>query len=406
MEAPEEGSRPAFFHGWWLVVLVAVVMVVHELPFHSALGPWSLAMKEEFNWQTFTLLAAVFAIGGGVSLFLGPVVGYLCDRVIPIRRMVIAGLIVLAGGFFLFSLVESPVIYLLASTIMIVGATMSGWILLMTVLCRWFVRRRTLVIAVAHLFAGFAPVLFPVTFVLSLSVFGWRLSSALVGVLVVAVALAVVAWLRNRPEDMGLLPDGDLQESLQPGFSAREALQTRTFWFIALADGLAHIEVYDLSDSTLALVLLTIFSLAFLLVGGVVGDRFSKSAVLASFATLQIVAWAALSFVGNNAGLYIAAVFIGMSYGGITPIRVAIVADYFGARSLATIFGLFAMFSGGTGFLVGLLIGSLYAAQGNTTGFLILSGLTVLAVFSFLRARPPQPPETPPSPPTQQCHTP
>ena len=35
--------------------------------------------------------------------------------------------------------------------LMALGSVMSGWILLTTVLCRWFVRRRTISIALAHM---------------------------------------------------------------------------------------------------------------------------------------------------------------------------------------------------------------------------------------------------------------
>ena len=136
------------------------------------------------------------------------------------------------------------------------------------------------------------------------------------------------------------------------------------------------------------------------------GDRFPKSLALAAFTTLQLVAWGALFFSGSPVALYLSAAFLGMSNGGRTPIRVAILADYFGTGSLATILGLFGFFAGLIPFIFGPLAwgfdffvvpsgGLLYETQGGFIGFLIPAGFTLLATILFLRAVPPQPTDSP-----------
>ena len=234
--------------------------------------------------------------------------------------------------------------YAAAAALLGVGATMGGWVLLMTVVCRWFVRRRATAIGLAHMVSSLGPVfVLPFIFLVAHSE-GWRLSAIMLGGFSLVVAFVALAWLRNRPEEMGLLPNGASVLPLQGSFSVFQALRTRAFWFIALADGLAAAEILKLTDfvgslraSQAEVMVLLPTSFVFLLVGGVLGDRYSKPVVLASFTALQVVAWPALLLSGSPAVLYLSVALLAMSEGDRTPIRVAILADYFGTESLATI---------------------------------------------------------------------
>ncbi len=139
----EERRRRGVFYGWWLVALAGLVMVAATVPWSLRAMPiWVVALAQDFNWivgRELEWALYILIIGG---LLLGPVVGYLADRVIGIRRMVIAGLVILSGAFFFLSQTQNLWMYYTACALMAVGATMSGWIPLMTVLSRWFVRRR------------------------------------------------------------------------------------------------------------------------------------------------------------------------------------------------------------------------------------------------------------------------
>ena len=123
------------------------------------------------------------------------------------------------------------------------------------------------------------------------------------------------------------------------------------------------------------------------------GDRISKSTALACFTALQVVAWVAMAVVGSLPALYVAAVALGISKGGRTPLRVAILADYFGTASLAFILGLFAFFSGLSTFVGQIAGGVLYHTQGGAVGFMILAAISLVSTFCFLKARQPQLPQ-------------
>ena len=86
---------------------------------------------------------------------------------------------------------------------------------------------------------------------------------------IMAVAVLAFTRLRNRPEDMGLLPDGGPPAVQQGSISAFQPLRTRSFWLIACGDGLATTNVPDLTGTALALALSASTS-GFTLVGGLV----------------------------------------------------------------------------------------------------------------------------------------
>ena len=221
MEYREERRRRGVFYGWWLVALAGVVMVAATVPWSLRTMPiWALAMAyesyravvgRELTWALYILI-----IGG---LLLGPVVGYLADRVIGIRKIVVAGLIILSGAFLFFSQTQNLWMYYAASGLMAVGVTMCGWIPLMTALSRWFVRRRATALGVGHMFGPLGTISLAPLIALSADpslyqvVLGWRLTAVVLGGSIMVVAVLAFTLLRNRPEDMGLLPDGGLRWS-------------------------------------------------------------------------------------------------------------------------------------------------------------------------------------------------
>ena len=153
MLVDREEPRPrGVFYGWWLVALAGLVMAAATGPWSlRALPIWALALVQDYNGivgRELIRAMYILIIGG---ILPGPVVGYLGDRVIGIRRTVVAGLVILAGAFFFLSQTQNLLAYYAVSALMAVGATMSGWILLMTLLSRWFVHRHATALGVAHM---------------------------------------------------------------------------------------------------------------------------------------------------------------------------------------------------------------------------------------------------------------
>ena len=112
---------------------------------------------------------------------------------------------------------------------------------------QWFIRKRGKAMSV--MFVGFPAgiaISAPITHAL-IEAFGWRDSWAILGITGSIVVLLITRLiLRNRPEDMGLVPDGSPVTSPTGGLEARQldhswtlhdAIRTGAFWRMAVAFG-------------------------------------------------------------------------------------------------------------------------------------------------------------------------
>ena len=92
------------FYGWWLIGVAALVMALSIVPFFHSMTAWFVVLERHFGWGRAQLALAfsLSRVEGGV---MGPLEGLLVDR-LGARRMVLIGLVILGGGFLLFSRVE------------------------------------------------------------------------------------------------------------------------------------------------------------------------------------------------------------------------------------------------------------------------------------------------------------
>ncbi len=397
--------RPRIFYGWWMLALAGMVIVVTTVPFQDALVVWAVALEQQFDWSRIEL-----SLGLTLSRLIGlaaPAVGYLSDRFGP-RRMVLIGIGVVAAGTVFFGMMQGLWGFYVAMSLIAIGQMLGGSIPLVILLSRWFLRRRSTAIALllmAPSVGGF--VLVPVIAYLvnpDDAVPGWRLVVFALAALTLIAAISVFALLRNRPEEMGLLPDGVPPAVQSVSFSLVRALRTPAFWLITLGDALASMTVVAImhflgslmSDQGFAVrftawvvVVHSGASVVFYLVGGISGDRMPKRIALAVFASIQAIGILGLAL-ANSVTMFLAlAVILGAGYGGRSVLAIAILPDYFGTDSLGKILGLSGLFS--TILLVsaspitGLMIDWL---GGYSVPFMILAGINLLVAYLFLQARP------------------
>jgi len=77
------------------------------------------------------------------------------------------------------------------------------------VVSHWFDRHRGLALSVMMLVMGLGAIAIPSVAQRLVATLGWRAAYAVFGLLIVLIPLPVVAaFLKERPEDVGLLPDG------------------------------------------------------------------------------------------------------------------------------------------------------------------------------------------------------
>lgn len=417
------------FYGWWLVGLSGFIMMLAHVPLFHAMGVWAVALEREFGWTRTQLgLALTFTrIEGGL---MGPVEGYLVDR-LGARRMVMIGLLVLSAGFMLFSQVNSLWLFYLSYVVMAVGQGFGGWLSLMTMLNNWFIRQRATAIGWANVGSRLGALILVPAIAWAIDPddpqLGWRTTAMLLGIFTFIVAIPASSLIRNRPQEYGLLPDGEpmpsqpVQAALEPGqtgeqdvqatptvptdYTAAQALRTSAFWFIAFGHGftsmviiaiMAHLGLlivdagFDVPTVAWVVAIYTAVAMVAQVVGGYIGDRIPIRIALFIFSTLQSAGVVALTYATTIPGLVLFAFLFGLGFGGRNPLTVAIRGDYFGQAAFGKILGLSTVPMNILMLVAAPFAGWMRDTRGNyEMAFLILAAFSFLGGVCFLFAKRP-----------------
>lgn len=356
-----------------------------------------------------TSISSAYALATLVAAFGLPYVGRLIDR-IGVRRVAlgvavlfglaaigfsrVAGLLGLALGFAALRFLGQGSLALSSSYLV----------------SQWFSRRR-----------GFALSLMPLGFSLSMAVHpplaqwlidqvGWRASWLWLGLVTWVLLVPMLAVLvQNRPEDIGLAPDGEApsgrheqghRDAAHTGLTLHAALRTRSFWIIAL--GLSslsmlvtgmffhQVSVFSLQglDAQTAARAFSVSAVVMVITMPVFGyllDRLPTRPMFASALLIMSAALVALAWVEDIASMILFSVVFGLANAGLQSHYSFMWPRYFGRRYLGSIQGA-AQTIGVVGASVGPLpLGLAFDLFGSYTGTLyLLAALPVACAFMLL----------------------
>ncbi len=239
--------RLPFFYGWIIIAVTFVTMGigVNARTAFSLLFP---PILNEFGWDR-GVTAGAFSFGFVASAIVSPLIGRLMDRLGP-RSVMELGVALMAGGLLLAPLTTQPWhLYLTIGVLVGAGSICLGYSGQSFYLPNWFNRRRGLAIGVAFAGVGVGSVTLLPWVQVMIDHSGWRTACTAMGLLLLIVLAPINLLLRKRPEDLGLLPDGDAAPSasvprntvsnvVDPEWAAtdwtlRRALGTARFWWLS-----------------------------------------------------------------------------------------------------------------------------------------------------------------------------
>lgn len=429
------------FYGWWLVPIGGVIHSVTSVPLFHAMGLWFVALEDAFGWNR-TQLSLAFSLTRVEGGIMGPVEGYLTDRLGP-RRIIFIGLLVLGCGFLFLSQVQNLWMFYIAFIIMALGQGMGGWLPMNTLLNNWFVRNRATAMGISSAISRLGALILIPAMAWAVDPdednLGWRMTAVILAVMAFSLAIPITKVIRNRPEDMGLRTDGDPAEEESASdvtltaddseqgtadsvpvvpegdFTLKQAMRTSSFWLIAFGHGftsmiiisiMAHLAPlltldrgYSVPTAGLVVTAYTAVSMIFQIIGGYVGDRMPKRIALFVFSSIQAGAIFILIFAPNLGYIFLFAVVFGMGFGGRNPLTTSIRGDYFGRSSFGKIMGMTQLPMN-----VLLLIAPIFAGYMRDTygtydvAFITLAGFNFLGGVLLLMAKKPTLPSNPASP--------
>ena len=388
-------AGPRIFYGWRLVGIALI-----SGAFQTGVGIWGVSvfvnpMEEDLGWSRAAFFLAL-TIRSGLTGLLSPIVGPWRDTRNGPRTLMLFGSLILGGSLVALKYVDSLwQFYLFFGALGAVGSLGAGGIMTQTILPKWFIRRRGRALGIASMGGAMGPLFFPISIFGLISLVGWRDAWFLLGVISLVLLVPLSFMVRTKPEDIGLLPDGDREPAPeassargrpQPGriqeisLTGRQALQSPAFWLIILAFALGGLgqqgfqsnwlpylegEGFAASAGALAITVYGICSVTARILWGLLADRFQVRYLIVVQSLLTASSVLLLLYVLGPVMLFTFVVCFGLTMGGSFLLRPLIVANYFGREHIGAITGYMRPFQGLTTALGPVLVALAYDAQGS-----------------------------------------
>ena len=384
--------------------------------FHG-FGNFIIPLSREFGWSR-TTISVVFSVARLESGLLGPLEGWAVDRVGP-RRLMIVGIPLMGLGYIVMSRIDGlPAFFLVYVFMIALGSSLGISTPITASVANWFNKRRGLAFGIMWSGVGIGGLFVPALGWLVES-YGWRNAALVVGLFIGVVGLPVAAVMRHRPEQYGYYPDGRVPDEVRNSsqaprpilpdlsgeFTAREALRTSSFWFLALSImsrsvvsggiGLHFVPFFvDLGASNVTAAALA-GSVGLMSIPGrfglsTLGDFVNKRYVMCVSLALMAVSIIFMARAQSVSAVIPVLVAFAAAQGGISVIPQSLIADYFGRRSYATIQGFRSTIQ-----MLGIIAGPIISGYVfDTTGsyeyaFLGFSAAAVVSMVLVFMAKPP-----------------
>jgi MFS family permease len=201
----------------------------------NASGVFFIPVVAHFGWSRafLSILVAAAPLAAGFS---SPAVGWLMDR-IDVQHVMIAGASMVALSFVALSRANSAGAFLLIFVVLGVGITASTIIPSALVITNWFRENRGLALGIA--FAGIPLGGSGITILANQVVvhYGFRAGYFAMAVPIALIVIPLLAvFVRTRPGMAHEPKQFSASEVLIPGLEVSDAIRSRSFWMIAIAE--------------------------------------------------------------------------------------------------------------------------------------------------------------------------
>ena len=406
-------NRPRPFYGW-AIILVGALTLFSSGPGQTFIFSVFIESLIEDTGLSRPAISTLYAVGTGLSAFMVFIVARLADRY-GARTTLIGA----ATGLGLACLAMSQatgalMVFLAFSALRALGQgsmTINGTLLA----AQWFVRRRGRAMAVMGLGFPISVAILPTVSRLMIDSIGWREAYIVLGIMVWVLVLPGAFFIvRNKPEDIGLHPDGadhpPLGEPVVPGLSeggrdTRRVLTSLNFWLLALpvssmglvSTGLVFHQTAIAAEQGLsAVVAASIFvpyaitDAGFSLIAGDVADRFGPKVVLIASQLFLIAAMAVALIMDAPSIALLYGFILGIASGTARIAGSVTWAHFYGRAGLGRVQGA-ASTIGITASALGPMplawLNQLF--DGFGPGIIIMGTIPALAIVAVILARPP-----------------
>lgn len=345
---------------WWLVIVGCVTHAVNTGLSYFGMSAYFPSFEREFGWSR-TAISGAFSLARIESGLLGPMEGYVTDRVGP-QRMMFIGLFLCVGGFLALSLVDSlTMLYAVIVLGIVLGSSLGYNMPISVLIAKVFRERRSLAFGIFRMGPGISGPMVPLVGWM-IGLWGWRTAAVISGCILLAVGLPL-AWVINKiysqeeaaAETSAGNPKESRQLSTDPQFTLKQALRHRSFWLLSVAMGLRHLVTEGVSVHFVILLVdrgwsteaaSTLLGISALIgaparIGmGWLGDLLDKRRLVMALLMALSVSVLLMGYTAQGVVFATFMIIYSLAYGGLAALQEPIRADYFGTRAFATIQGM------------------------------------------------------------------
>ena len=354
-------------HYGWLIVSVTFVTLITTAGFRATPGVLIVPLQDEFHWSRSTISLAI-SIGLLLYGLTAPFSAALMET-FGVKRVMLWAVATIAAGSALTAGINAPWQLDLLWGVVVGSATGAVAVpLAATVANRWFEQRRGLVTGLMSASNASGQLVFLPALAWLATHYGWRAASYAVSATAIAIVLPLVALLvRDRPQQLGLLPYGatvDVEVPDRPARPFRPAidglklgLRSRTFWLLSGSFFICGLSTNGLIGTHLIaaaadhgmsavaaaslLALMGVFDIVGTTLSGWLTDRYDPRLLLLWYYGLRGLSLLALPYAlsAHHVALVVFAVFYGLDWIATVPPTVALAADTFGRERVGVVFG-------------------------------------------------------------------
>ena len=397
-------------HYAWVVALVTFTVLIITAGVRATPALLMIPLEQEFGWSRTAISAAV-AINIALFGLIGPFAASAMHRW-GLRRLVAGAVALLAISVALTTRMQHQwQMTLLWGVCVGTGTGITSMVLAAVVATRWFDERRGLVLGALSAANATGQLVFLPFLAAVIERRGWRPAVLVVAGAAVVVFGLVAIFMRDRPQDLGLMPYGwkpdDTSRTAAPALAPFAALslvsRSRAFWVLAgtffvcgaSTNGLIGTHLipachdYGIPEvrSAQLLAVMGLFDILGTTASGWLTDRYSSRHLLFAYYTLRGLSLLCLpmSLANGASGLGLFAVFYGLDWIATVPPTVRLTGEAFGRENTGVVYGWI-----GASHQMGASLAALGAGVIRTTtgdyrlAFWAAGVLCVLAGLSFL----------------------
>jgi MFS family permease len=409
--------KKASFYGWKLLAAFWFIYLVNlgYPTYGSSVVNAYMATSLHLDRAMLGLAFSVYMLMVGLP---GPLVAVIVNRIGVRWTLLVGSCSAMAGGLALALFVHTGWQAVIAFGVLIgFGSCAGGAIAEQAGIAQWFVRRRALALSLMYSGGGVGGFILPP--LLNRLIAGthgnWRMAWWAFLVVGAVAALITFFFVKERPSDLGQLPDGG---ELAAGESRRkrvwvtteewtfkEAMRSRALILMLLSSvgiscgftliqghGVVHLKDlgHSPAEAAMAMSILAISTLAGKLLASF-GDRIEPRYVWAVAMTAFGLGMILVAHATSSLDLYPFPILLGFGWGATLVCMMGAPMNYFGLKAYPAVIGVWLAIQTGIGSLAPFVAGYIFDKTGSyAASFYCIAGLCFAGSLLLLMATPPR----------------